>query len=217
MYSLSCGDRKTLTHYKMLYLILKKTFDLTFAFVGNIILSLFLIIISFLIKIDSKGPVFFKQERIGKDWKLFKIYKFRTMFTDESKLEPSVSKENSLRITKIGKFLRKYKIDELPQLFNIIKGEMSFVGPRPELPSYVNNYKEQYIEILKIKPGITDYASLKYINESILLNDAQNPEEIYINEILPLKLYFNLKYIEEQNFILDLKLIFKTIGAIIKK
>ena len=201
----------------MLYLILKKTFDLTFAFVGNIILSLFLIIISFLIKIDSKGPVFFKQERIGKDWKLFKIYKFRTMFTDESKLEPSVSKENSLRITKIGKFLRKYKIDELPQLFNIIKGEMSFVGPRPELPSYVNNYKEQYIEILKIKPGITDYASLKYINESILLNDAQNPEEIYINEILPLKLYFNLKYIEEQNFILDLKLIFKTIGAIIKK
>lgn len=214
MYSLSGGNKKTLIHYKMLYLILKRTFDHTFAFVGGIILSLFFIIISFLIKIDSKGPILFRQERVGKNRKLFKIYKFRTMFTYESKLEPMVSKENSPRITKVGRFLRKYKIDELPQLINVLKGEMSLVGPRPELPSYVNKFKEQYNEILKIKPGITDYASLKYINESKLLNDVHHSEEKYNNEILPLKLYYNLKYIEEQSFIVDIKLIFKTLWAI---
>ena len=139
------------------------------------------------------------------------------MFTVDGKIDPGVSKENTLRITKIGKFLRKYKIDELPQLFNVIKGDMSIVGPRPELPSYVKNHKDLYNEILKIKPGITDYASLKYIDESTLLNEAHNPEDRYNNEILPLKLYLNLKYIEEKNFLLDLRLIFKTIRAILKK
>ena len=130
-------------------------------------------------------------------------------------MEPQVSKEKSPRITKVGRFLRKYKIDELPQLINVLKGEMSLVGPRPELPSYVNEFKEQYNEILKIKPGITDYASLKYINESKLLNDVHDPEEKYNNEILPLKLYYNLKYIEDQSFIVDIKLIFETLWAII--
>ena len=123
------------------YNITKRLFDIICSLLGCLFLAFFFLLICLIIKLNSKGPVFFKQERVGKDWKLFKIYKFRTMFIYESNMEPQVSKENSPRITKVGRFLRKYKIDELPQIMNVLKGEMSLVGPRPELPSYVNKFK----------------------------------------------------------------------------
>jgi lipopolysaccharide/colanic/teichoic acid biosynthesis glycosyltransferase len=198
------------------YQVLKRVFDIVFALIGCLAVSVFALFITIIIKIDSKGPVLFKQERVGKNWKLFKIYKFRTMYVNENNRHPQVLNGESPQITKVGKFLRKFKLDELPQLINVLKGEMSFVGPRPEIPKYVNNYKKQYHKILKIKPGITDYASLKYIKEGELLNNIKNPEVKYINEIHPAKLYYNLKYIEEQNFRIDLSIIFKTLCSIIK-
>ena len=133
------------------------------------------------------------------------------MMKAESKLGPSVSKENSSRITKVGKFLRKFKIDELPQLFNVLKGDMSLVGPRPELPSFVNNYKKQYNKILKIKPGITDYATLFYSDEQGVLAQSDDPGKTYIEKIMPHKLRLYRRYIEDQNFILDVKIVFATL------
>ena len=171
-------------------------------------------VISALIKLGSKGPIFFKQVRVGKDGKEFKIFKFRTMITDaETKgLQLTVGKDP--RITSIGHILRKYKLDELPQLINIIKGDMSFVGPRPEVPKYVSMYNEEQKKVLQVKPGITDVASLEYINENELLKDALNPEKMYIEKIMPAKLELNYKYIQNQSLFLDIKIIFQTIFKI---
>ncbi|NPA51580.1 MAG: sugar transferase [Aquificae bacterium] len=195
---------------------IKRILDFVLSLIGLIILLPVFVIVAVLIKKEDGGAVFFRQERVGQNGKLFKIYKFRTMVENAEKLGAQVTKGDDPRITKIGKILRKYKIDELPQLINVLKGEMSLVGPRPEVPKYVKAYPKDYAEILKVKPGITDYASLEYIDEEKLLKGAENPEEVYIKQILPEKIKFYKKYLKEISFTTDLKLILRTILRIVR-
>jgi len=191
--------------------MLKRIVDIAGSAIGLILLSPVLIIIALLVKLDSKGPVFFMQTRIGKNLKEFRLFKFRTMTTgSESKGQLTVGAKDN-RITKVGYNLRKYKLDELPQLLNVLIGEMSLVGPRPEVPKYVNLYNAEQKKVLNVKPGITDYASIEYSNENELLAKAENPEQFYIDQIMPAKLDLNLKYIREKSFITDLKIIWMTV------
>ena len=191
--------------------VIKRMFDVICSSLGLIILSPMLIIVTILIKKGSDGPVFFKQIRVGENEKEFLILKFRTMVVDAEKLGKQITIGNDSRITKIGAFLRKYKLDELPQLINVFKGEMSLVGPRPEVPRYVKLYTEEQKEVLKIKPGITDLASLRYKDENDLLGDKQDPEAFYINTVMPDKLSLNLEYMKKNNVIFDIYIIIKTI------
>jgi lipopolysaccharide/colanic/teichoic acid biosynthesis glycosyltransferase len=201
---------------KKYQLIVKRCFDIVAAGLGLIVLLPFLIIISVLIKLDSKGPVFFKQERVGKNKRIFEIYKFRTMVNDAEKLGRQITVGNDNRITRVGVFIRKYKLDEFPQLINVFKGEMSLVGPRPEVPRYVELYDEEQEQILFIKPGITDYASMEFRNENEILGKSENPDEEYIENIMPTKINLNLKYIDEISVITDIKIILDTIICIVK-
>ncbi|MGG7213305.1 sugar transferase [Clostridium nigeriense] len=196
--------------------IIKRIFDFIASLIGCIILAPVFIIISILIKLDSKGPVFFKQKRVGQCGKTFEILKYRTMVVNAEKLGKQITVGNDSRITKIGRILRKYKLDELPQLFNVLKGDMSLVGPRPEVPKYVKLYNESEREVLKVKPGITDFASIEYRDENEILGTVENPEEYYINIIMKHKLQLNLKYINKNNIFLDIKIIFKTLLKCLK-
>lgn len=193
---------------------MKKIFDLITALLGFIILLPVFLIISIWIKLDSKGNVFYRQSRVGKNNSDFLLYKFRTMKTDSDKSGLLTVGEKDSRITGAGYFLRKFKLDELPQLINIIKGEMSFVGPRPEVRKYVDMYNEEQMKVLSVLPGITDVASIKYRNENDLLEKSADPESFYIEHIMPDKLKLNLDYIEERSFSNDIKVIFKTIRAV---
>ena len=172
--------------------------------------------IAFLIKCTSKGPVFFRQERVGKGGKVFRIFKFRTMVVDaEAKgLQITVGKDK--RITGIGKVLRKTKMDEMPQLINVFLGQMSFVGPRPEVKKYVDMYDDYQKNVLRIKPGITELASIVYRDENEVLAKSENPERTYIEEIMPTKIGLNMQYIKKMGVFYDLKLILKTFIAILK-
>lgn len=201
---------------KMLSEILKRTFDLFFSTIGILLLAPILLIISLIIKLTSKGPVLFKQIRVGKNEETFEILKFRTMVTDAEKLGKQITVGKDPRITNIGHILRKYKLDELPQLINVFLGQMSFVGPRPEVPYYTKMYNEAQKQVLKVKPGITDYASIKYSDENSLLGDSENPEEIYINQVMPDKLNINLEYIYKKSLREDMKIIFMTLMKIVK-
>ncbi|MES2284816.1 MAG: sugar transferase [Bacteroidota bacterium] len=196
--------------------MLKRIFDIFFSFIGLVILLPFFIIIALLIVIDSPGGVFYKQARVGKNNIDFYLFKFRSMRTGADKKGLLTVGGRDSRITRMGYFIRKYKIDELPQLLNVFLGDMSLVGPRPEVRKYVDLYNEKQKMVLSVKPGITDYASIEYSNENELLGKAENPEQVYIEEIMPAKLKLNLKYIDEQGLITDLKIIFKTIGKIVK-
>lgn len=197
--------------------MIKRSFDLIFSIIGLTFLFPVLTIIALIIKIDSKGPVFFIQPRVGKDNKNFDIFKFRTMrIKSESEGLLTLGNHDS-RITKVGYFLRRYKIDEFPQLLNILKGDMSFVGPRPDLREYVNHYKPEDYIIFTVRPGITGLASIHYRNEVELLKAADNPEEYYIKTIIPDKLRYNKIYIENHNFFFDLKLIFITVLRVLFK
>ena len=196
---------------KKLNSIIKRIFDFFAALIGIIILSPILLIVSIAIKMDSTGDILFLQKRVGKDGKEFNIYKFRTMVTDAEKLGKQITVGKDNRITKVGAFLRKYKIDELPQLFNVLKGDMSLVGPRPEVPKYVALYNEEQRKVLSVRPGITDLASLKYSDENDILGKVENPEEYYINVIMKDKLTLNLEYIEKSNLFFDISLVIKTI------
>jgi lipopolysaccharide/colanic/teichoic acid biosynthesis glycosyltransferase len=193
----------------------KRLFDIIFSIIGVIILFPFLIIISLFIIVDSKGGAFYTQNRVGKNNVDFSLYKFRTMKTDSDKKGLLTVGNNDVRITNIGYTLRKYKIDEMPQLFNVLNGTMSFVGPRPEVRKYVKLYTEDQKQILNVKPGITDYASLEYFNENELLGRSENPEETYIKEVLPAKIKLNKKYINNQGLGTDISIIFKTFKRII--
>ena len=194
--------------------MVKRIFDIFLSFLGLIILLLPFLIIALLISIDSRGGVFYKQIRVGKNGVDFKLFKFRSMRTDADKAGLLTVGGRDNRITKIGYGLRKSKMDELPQLLNVLIGDMSLVGPRPEVRKYVDLYNQEQKQVLSVKPGITDYASIEYSDENELLGKAENPEEVYINEIMPAKLKLNLKYIAEQGLLTDLKIIFKTIGKI---
>lgn len=195
--------------------MLKRIFDITLSLFGLIILLPFMLIIAILIKIDSKGPVFFKQIRVTKNGKEFKIFKYRTMRVGSDKYSQiTVGKDG--RITKLGSFLRKYKLDEIPQLINVLIGDMSLVGPRPEVPKYVALYTDEQKEILKVRAGITDYASIEFSDENDLLASEEEPEKAYIEKIMPKKIELNKKYLSEVSILTDIKIILLTIKKILK-
>lgn len=189
---------------------MKRLFDIFFSALGIIICIPFFIIAAILVKLDSSGPILFTQERIGKNFKPFNIYKFRTMKKVGEQDGPKITIRGDNRITGIGRLLRKYKIDELPQLFNVLKGDMSFVGPRPEISEYVNLFKTAYGKLLSIRPGITDPASICYSNEEILLSGSDNWEENYRKIVLPEKIKLSLQYVDNHSIITDIRLIVKT-------
>lgn len=166
------------------------------------------------IKADSEGPVFYRQVRVGMHGKLFRIFKFRSMRLGSDKASQITIGERDSRITRSGIIIRKYKLDELPQLINVFIGDMSFVGPRPEVPKYVDLYTEAQRHVLDVRPGITDMASIKYINENELLGKANNPEDYYIHTIMPDKLSINLEYVKNNSFMDDVTIIFKTLSKI---
>lgn len=197
--------------------MLKRIFDIVFSLFGLIILIPIFILVSVFIILESRGGVFYRQLRIGQYQKGFRLLKFRTMHQRTTQGLSITIGNNDARITKIGKVLRKYKIDELPQLWNVLLGEMSFVGPRPEVPRYVEMYNAEQLEVLSVKPGITDYASIKYRNENELLAKAEYPEQFYIDEVMPAKLRLNMFYVKNQSFLLDIKLIVKTLVFIFVK
>jgi lipopolysaccharide/colanic/teichoic acid biosynthesis glycosyltransferase len=194
--------------------MLKRIFDIICSFIGLIILLPLFIIICLLIGLTSKGGVFYLQTRVGKNNIDFKLFKFRTMFTDADKKGLLTVGGRDPRITSIGYYLRKYKLDELPQLLNVFFGSMSLVGPRPEVRKYVDMYNSEQQKVLLVKPGITDYASLEYFSENELLAKSSKPEETYINEIMPAKLELNQKYILKNNLLVDVQIVFKTIKRI---
>jgi lipopolysaccharide/colanic/teichoic acid biosynthesis glycosyltransferase len=194
----------------------KRVFDLISSLIVFILGLPFFILIALLIVTSSKGGIFFTQKRVGKGNQDFDLYKFRTMKPNSEKLGQITVGGKDPRITKIGYFLRKYKLDELPQLLNVIKGDMSIVGPRPEVRKYVNLYNAEQMKVLTVKPGLTDFASIIFLDENELLGKSSNPDETYINEIMPAKLKLNLRYINKQSFKMDMKLIFGTIGRLFR-
>ena len=195
--------------------MLKRIFDIISSLFGLILLSPFMIIIAILIKLDSKGPIFFKQVRVTKNGREFKIFKYRTMRVGSDKYSQITVGKDS-RITKVGDFLRKYKLDEIPQLINVLIGDMSLVGPRPEVPKYVALYTEEQREILKVRAGITDYASIEFSNENDILANEADPEKAYIEKIMPRKIELNKKYLSEISVMADIKIILLTIKKILK-
>ncbi|MDU5802096.1 MAG: sugar transferase [Fusobacterium periodonticum] len=195
--------------------MLKRIFDIISSLFGLILLSPFMIIIAILIKLDSKGPIFFRQVRVTKNGREFKIFKYRTMKIGSDKYSQITVGKDS-RITKVGDFLRKYKLDEIPQLINVLIGDMSLVGPRPEVPKYVALYTEEQREILKVRAGITDYASIEFSNENDILANETDPEKAYIEKIMPRKIELNKKYLSEISVMTDIKIILLTIKKILK-
>jgi lipopolysaccharide/colanic/teichoic acid biosynthesis glycosyltransferase len=197
-------------------MILKRSFDLFFSLLGVVFLAPLFLCISTWIKLDSPGPVFFRQERVGRFGRPFRIFKFRTMCLDAEGKGRQITVGKDPRITQSGRSLRQYKLDELPQLLNVILGEMSLVGPRPEVPRYVAMYPAAVREkVLSVPPGITDYASLEYKDENIILGKAKDPDKAYIEEIMPVKLRYYLRYVAERSLLVDFKIIMATLKAII--
>ena len=183
-------------------------FDIIFSAVGLLLLSPFFLIIYILIRCESKGGGFYCQQRMGKDGRMFGLYKFRSMRTGSDKKGLITVGGHDSRITRMGYFIRKYKIDELPQLWNVLKGDMSLVGPRPEVKKYVDLYTEEQRRVLSVRPGITDYASIEYVDENEILGKADDPDRVYVEEIMPAKIKLNMRYIENRS----LKEYFKIIG-----
>lgn len=193
----------------------KRLFDLFFAGIGICLLFPLFLVMAIWVKIDSKGPVFFRQERVGRDGKIFRIHKFRTMSVNAEKMGLQITVGQDSRITKSGFFLRKYKLDELPQLIDVVLGDMSLVGPRPEVPRYVEAYPaECRSKALSVRPGVTDWASIEFKDESSILGSSQSPEEDYIEKILPIKLKYHMQYVDSASFLEDVKIIFLTLKAI---
>ncbi|MCT7911801.1 sugar transferase [Arcobacter lacus] len=189
----------------------KRVFDIVATLIGSILLLPLIVIIIVWIKTTSKGPLFYVQKRVGLNFKEFNLYKFRSMVVNADKVGPSVTSGDDPRITKIGKILRKTKIDELPQLINVLKGDMSLVGPRPEVMKFVKQRKEEYKKILTIKPGITDNAAIEYRDEETIMEQYENKEKAYIEIVLPEKIKLYNQYISNISFINDVKLILKTL------
>jgi lipopolysaccharide/colanic/teichoic acid biosynthesis glycosyltransferase len=193
----------------------KRIFDLVVSLVGLIILWPVFLLSAVLIKIFDKGPIFYKQDRVGQNFKHFKLIKFRTMKVDCSNSGPLITKSNDQRITRVGKFLRKFKLDEMPQIFNVLKGEMSVVGPRPEVEKFVNLFKDDYEEILKVKPGMASETIIFFRDEEEILSQFENVEEGYIKEVLPRKISIDKDYISNINFLRDCKIFIFTFLRVI--
>lgn len=193
------------------YPLLKRVFDVSFALGGLLVFSPVILLTSLAVKLTDRGPVFFRQRRVGRGGVIFHILKFRTMVVNAEKAGPSVTQDRDPRITAVGRFLRKSKLDELPQLWNVLVGEMSFVGPRPEVPKYVERYTEEQRQILKEKPGITDLATLVFRDEESLLRHATNVEEFYVQHCVPRKFKLNLQYAKRANLLEDVLIIAETL------
>ena len=194
----------------------KRAFDVSVACLGLILLAPLLLLVAALIKLDSPGPVFFRQERMGRAFRPFLIYKFRTMVHDAPGRGGPITFGTDTRITRVGRFLRKTKIDEFPQLINVLKGEMSLVGPRPEVREYVELFSRDYEIILQVLPGITDLASLRYRHEAEILGQSEKPREEYIGRILPEKMKLAKDYVGQASFFFDLAVILRTLLAIFR-
>lgn len=194
----------------------KRFLDLIFIIPGLILLFPIYFLIILLILIFDGLPIFYIQSRVGKDLREFTLYKFRTMINDPMDSGPLLTEKNDVRVTRIGRLLRKYKLDELPQFLNIIFGDMSIVGPRPEVPQYVRMFKQDYMDILKVKPGLADYGTLKYHNEEENFNKFENIQDVYVKEILPEKIKLYKQYINDQSLVTDIKIILKTIWKILR-
>lgn len=197
-------------------LIAKRAMDVVLSACALAVLWPLLLLIALAIWIDDPGPVFYRQVRVGRNGKTFRIFKFRSMVMDADKKGLAITVGRDSRITRVGAVLRKTKLDELAQLLNVILGQMSFVGPRPEVPKYVELYTPYQRQVLLVRPGITDYASIAYRNENDLLAGAPNPEAMYIEQIMPDKIELNMKYLREISPLADIRLILKTIVAVIK-
>jgi len=188
----------------------KRLFDITFSTIGIVILFPLMLIIAILIKKEDRGPVLYRGIRVGRYGNLFRVYKFRTMVVDAEKLGGLSTSDDDPRITKTGKFLRKYKLDELPQLINVLMGQMSFIGPRPQVPEDVALYTKEEKNILSVPPGMTDWASIKYHNEGEILRGSPDPDQAYIEKIRPGKIKLELEYVRNHSFWIDLKILLET-------
>lgn len=196
---------------------MKRLLDIIFSVLGLLLILPFLLLIALWIKLDSAGSIFFRQQRIGLQGREFILLKFRTMAVNAEKFGQLTIGNNDCRVTRAGRFLRRYKLDEIPQLVNVLLGDMSMVGPRPEVKKYVQFYNEEQRKVLNIKPGITDLASITYKNENELLSAAPNPEEMYINVIMPDKIRLNMNYINNPSISNYLKITFQTIYKVVMK
>lgn len=194
--------------------MLKRLFDILISSAGLLVTSPLFLAIAIMVKRDSKGPVFYRGERIGRFGKPFRMYKFRTMVVDADRLGGPSTAADDPRLTGIAGFLKKYQLDELPQLINVFKGEMSLVGPRPEIPMYANMFTREEEDILSVLPGMTDYASLWDFHEGEFLRGSADPEKAYMEEIRPEKIRLQLKYVREHSFLVDLKIILKTLSKV---
>ena len=196
---------------------MKRIFDIVASGCGLLVLSPLFLIVAIWIKLDSRGPVFYKQVRVGRYGNDFKLFKFRSMRVGSDKKGLITIGGHDPRVTRSGYFIRKYKLDELPQLINVFIGDMSLVGPRPEVRKYVDLYTKEQLHVLDVRPGITDLASIRYRNENEILETVENPEQYYIDVIMQDKLRINLEYVYNHSFLYDIKLIFKTFWEIISK
>jgi lipopolysaccharide/colanic/teichoic acid biosynthesis glycosyltransferase len=195
----------------------KRCFDFFVSSIMLILLFPLFLILALAIKIDSRGPVFFRQERVTQYGRKFRIFKFRTMVNNAEKLGSQVTVGNDMRVTKVGKFIRKCRLDEVSQLIDVWRGKMSFVGTRPEVPKYVERYSEEMLATLLLPAGVTSEASIKFKDEAEILKDAENVDDIYVEVVLPQKMEYNLQSLEKQGFWRDIGTMFKTVGAVLKR
>ena len=202
---------------KKLSLVLKRLLDVFVSLVLTVILSPILVLISLIVVIDSKGPVFYRQERITKNMKTFMIFKFRTMVDKADRICPLVTTDNDSRITRVGRILRKVRLDELPQLFNILAGDMTLVGTRPEVKKYVDRYTDEMMATLLLPAGVTSTASIMYKDESELLDKADDPDRVYVEKILPEKMKYNLEYLDSFSFVKDIGILISTVVAVLRR
>lgn len=194
----------------------KRVFDIVVSLIILLLLSPFLLLLAIAIKLDSKGPVFYRQVRVGRYNRDFKIFKFRTMVQNADKIGPPLTVGDDPRVTRMGRFIRKLRLDEFSQLLNVLDGSMSLVGPRPEVRKYVEAYTPEYMATLLIRPGITATSSIAFKDEDRLLNAAENPEQVYVEQILPPKMAYNLEYMKNITLLNDIKIMFQTVGAVLK-
>jgi lipopolysaccharide/colanic/teichoic acid biosynthesis glycosyltransferase len=197
--------------------LIKRLFDLTFASIGLLFVSPIFLTLAMMIKLEDGGPIFYRGVRVGRYGRPFRIFKLRTMVINAEEVGGPSTADDDPRITRIGKFIRKYKLDEVPQLINVIKGEMSLVGPRPEVQHYVDMFTDEEKAIFTVRPGITDWASLWNPDEGRILSGSPDPERTYMEKIRPTKLKLQLKYVRERSFLIDLIIILRTVATVISK
>ncbi len=206
----------TLLNKRRFSLGAKRAFDIVVSLLILAVCSPFFLLLALAVKIDSRGPVFYRQIRVGRYNQDFKIFKFRTMVQDADKIGPPLTVGDDPRVTKVGRFIRKLRLDEFSQLLNVLGGSMSLVGPRPEVRKYVDVYAPEYMATLLIRPGITATSSIAFKDEDSLLNAAEDPEKVYVEQILPPKMAYNLEYMKNISLLNDIKIMFRTVGAVLK-